>query len=129
MSRVLIVVTAVAAPLLAQQPQAPALDARAFVPAEPRSEIFVDFRAMRDTGVWEGITGSIARTVLPAIEQQLGFHLDAIDRLRAYPSNGPSQDGRNDTGVVLFEGTDDLVTPAGAADTTTTKVAGHDVVV
>jgi len=129
MSRILIVVTATLSSLLAQQPKTAALDARAFVPTDPRSEIFVDFRAMRDSGVWDGVTSSIARTVLPLLEQQLGFHLDAVDRLRAYPQNGPGQEGRNDTGVVLFEGSADLVTPAGAPDTATTTVAGHEVVV
>lgn len=113
---------------LAQAPtQKP--DGRAFVPPEPRSEVWVDFATMREIGIWDGVSRSVMGTFLPMIEQQLGFRLEEIDRLRGYPQAGPIAEGQSDTGVVIFEGSDKVITPAGAPGTTLEKIGGHEAVV
>ncbi len=118
-----------AAPLFGQGGGTQGLGARAFVPTEPGCEISIDFRSMRAAGVWDGVTVAYASTLLPLIEHQLGIALVEVDRLWAYPQTGPTQAGHGDVGMVLWEGSDKLLTPAGAARTTTEQIGGYEVVV
>lgn len=113
---------------LCGQDQKP-LDGRAFVPPEPRSEIAADFKAMRDTGVWDGITVSIAGTFLPMVESELGFRLEHVDRLRVYLHDREHDPSNNDTGITILEGSDQLVIPPAEEGAHTETIAGLDVLV
>lgn len=108
------------------------LDGRAFVPPEPECEVWADFAAMRESGVWGGMTASIAATLLPLLEAELGFALEDVDRLRGYPPMGGGGDGEAPPagpGVFVFEGNEGVITPFGRAGTKAEKIGGVEVIV
>lgn len=130
MKRTLCAAALLAVPVFAQKK----LDGRAFVPLEPRAEIRVDLKTLRDTEVWDGLTRSIGGSLLPMLEQQLGFPIDAIDVLRFYPdmrdpgADDGSRELANDAGVLVLEGSAKIVAPLGAPGTRTEQMAGFEVV-
>ncbi|MGE3172314.1 MAG: hypothetical protein AB7O97_06780 [Planctomycetota bacterium] len=109
---------------MAQRP----LDGRAFVPPNPRCEIWVDLEAMRSTEVMEGLELSAGAMLFGFAEDALGFPLAALHRLRGYPPLGEELVG-NDAGVLILEGTSDVITPAGADGTRRDTLSGYEVVV
>ena len=104
-------------------------DGRAFMPLQPKSEVRVDFASMRDSELWDGIRRSLASTLLPLLEDQLGFRLAEVDHLRAYPLTGKQEPGLNTTGVVVFEGSDHVIAPSGRIGTRSEDIDGFEVVV
>jgi hypothetical protein len=55
--------------------------ATAFLPDEPQAEIFVDFKTMRDRGVWEEVERTLLAPAFRQREKELGLSLDGLDRL------------------------------------------------
>jgi hypothetical protein len=98
--------------------QAPKLDARSFTPAGYRAEMFVDFAALNEHGIWDAVRRSAAGTLFGMLEQQLGFELAELAQIHAYPEipdGQPRDEGRRQGGLAVFTGSDKVVlpTPAG----------------
>ncbi|HLQ38633.1 MAG TPA: hypothetical protein VK348_12570 [Planctomycetota bacterium] len=97
-----------AVPLAAQQK----LEARTFVPKDYRCEVFVDFTAVKDNGMYDGFRQSLLQPVFGIGERVLGVELAELARIRAYPElpsddAGPQRHG----GVAIYEGSDKIVLP------------------
>jgi hypothetical protein len=109
--------------------QAPTLDARSFVPAEPKVEVWADLAAMRESGVWDGIASSLGALLLKPAEQELGFSLEAVDRIRCYPPVRDDKGPGSHSGLVIVEGNDQVVVPADRPKTGTASVGVHELLV
>ena len=106
-------------------------DARAFVPPAPVSEAWVDFKALRESGVWDALSRSLASTLMPMAEQQLGFSLSRLDRLRAYGQRPKGPDALEGETIVIFESGDELDVPLSPnnGNPRIERIAGHDVTI
>lgn len=96
-----------AVPLLAQKPP----DADAFVPSDYRCECLVDFQALDQHEMLEGLRRSALGMVFGMFEQQLGFALTDLKRLRAYPEMPTDADETRHGGIAIFEGNHNVGLP------------------
>ena len=103
------------------------LDARSFVPPEPRGEVYLDLEAIRAIGLWDRVRRTLADNLLIRVEHEIGFGLAEVDELWAYPAlaNGQAHGNRS---VVIFKGTEELLTQSGRVGTRTDRVGQYDVV-
>lgn len=97
---------------LSAQADAEAPKARNFRFDDYRTVIQLDMKAVRDTGIWDELGGSMLKLAIAQVEQQLGSPLDAIDvvtTVRARPS-GDAIGGRF-AEVTTIEGNAELGLP------------------
>ena len=112
---------------VAQEP----LNARSFVPPDPRAEVYVDFEWLRESGFLDRVQRTLVGNLLMRVENELGFSLAEIDEMWAYPSIANGNGNGNAHAhhqVVIFKGTPELLTPSGRIGTKTDQVGKYEVV-
>jgi hypothetical protein len=104
------------APLGAQtappKPAAAALTAKSFLFDDAKNIATVDFAALRKTGVWDDLEVSVLKVAFAQMEKDLGFPLDALDRLTALGHFGDGGGMVRSRDVFVFEGNTGLAVPA-----------------
>jgi len=112
-STLLVTLCAIGAPALASAQQAKKpLTARNFQFDDYRSVVELDMKTVRETGVWDEISTSALKMTLGMLQEQLGFPLDHLDRIRS--TRGPRPGQGKDAPfceVVVVEGNAALGTP------------------
>lgn len=99
---------------VAQEPfRASQFRASQWLPSNYRNVISVDLVALRDSGVWDEMVTGLLKVAFEKAEEQVGFKLDALDRLTMVPVRVVDEDGHHITHrLTLWEGNAPLATPA-----------------
>lgn len=112
-------------PALAQAPT----DPRAFVPRDYPCEVFVDFVALRQSGLWDHLQRSFVVNLVSSRSDHFGAMLPDLDRVRVFPETVGGDPATRIGRVLVLEGAEHVRLPAVSeqehlrADT----LAGHDV--
>ncbi|MCA8950117.1 MAG: hypothetical protein KDE27_11490 [Planctomycetes bacterium] len=118
MRTVLPFVTLLLTGLSAQEP----FRANAFLPADYRNVVGVDFASLRDTGVLDELSAGVAKLALAQAEAALGVPFAALDRLTMVPRARPAaEDGAEERGpsqqsVMIIEGNREMDPPPFVVD-------------
>ena len=114
-----------AVPVASQQ-----LKPKHFFPKDYSGEVMVDFKALRESGLWDGIERSMFKIPLGMFAEEFGFGFDDLDRIRVLPGPLHDDDNRHYRGSVsVFEGNEQVGYRPGLKNqgAEEVEIGGHDV--
>jgi hypothetical protein len=108
----------------AQEPAKPT--AASFMPDEPQGEFLIDFRTMRERGIWEEVEATLLAPVFRQMEKELGFPLAGLDRLHMWLRMPADAEPQSQSRIVVMEGKVALPPSVGNGMWTDERIGDYD---